>query len=376
MMIKPFNVNIEQDKLNDLKYRLEKTRWPDEIENSGWNYGANLSYMKELHQYWLTKFDWRDTENEINQYENYIADIDGYHIHFIYKKGIGKKSIPIIITHGWPGSFLEMMKLIPLLSRDSEITFDVVVPSMPGFGFSSKPNKEGCNVGFMADLWVKLMKELGYKRFAVQGGDFGAGVSAALAYKYPESVIGMHLNYIPGNYVPEMNNEPFSEEEKEYLKSEDEWYFREGGYSLQQKTKPITLAYGLNDSPIGLCAWIVEKMHGWADCKGNVENVFSKDELLSNVTLYWLTETLHSSIRLYGENRKYPLKLGKNNLISIPVGIARFRYEEPFPPRQFIERGFNLQHWTDFPDGGHFPALEKPVELANDIRTFFSKVNT
>lgn len=228
----------------------------------------------------------------------------------------------------------------------------------------------------MADLWVKLMKELGYERFAVQGGDFGAGVSAALAYKYPKNVIGIHLNYIPGNFFPDMKNEVFSEEEKEYLKSEEEWYFREGGYSLQQKTKPITLAYGLNDSPIGLCAWIVEKMHGWADCKGNAENVFSKDALLSNVTLYWLTETLHSSIRLYGENRNYPLKLGKNNMITVPVGIARFRYEEPFPPRKFIERGFNIQHWTDFSEGGHFPGLEKPVELANDIRTFFRKIKT
>jgi pimeloyl-ACP methyl ester carboxylesterase len=374
-MINPLYVKIEQEKLNDLKYRLENTRWPDEIENSAWNYGANLSYMQELHKYWLSKFDWRETENKINQYENYIAEIDDYQIHFIHKKGVAKKSIPIIITHGWPGSFLEMMKLIPLLSQDSEIAFDVVVPSMPGYGFSSKLTKEGCNVGFMADLWVKLMKELGYERFAVQGGDFGAGVASALAFKYPENVIGLHLNYIPGNYVPELNNEVFSEEEKDYLKSEEEWYLREGGYSLQQKTKPITLAYGLNDSPMGLCAWIVEKMYSWADCKGNIENVFSKDELLSNVTLYWLTETIHSSIRLYGENRKYPLKLGKDNLISIPVGIARFRYEEPFPPRQFVERGFNVQHWSDFSDGGHFPALEKPLELANDIKTFFRKIN-
>jgi pimeloyl-ACP methyl ester carboxylesterase len=331
--------------------------------------------MKELHQYWLTQFDWRETEKEINQYENFIADIDGYRIHFIHKKGVEKKSIPIIITHGWPGSFLEMMKLIPYLTQNPEISFDVVVPSMLGYGFSSKATKEGCNVGLMADLWVKLMSELGYEKFSVQGGDFGAGVSAALAHKYPENIIGMHLNYIPGNYFPNLNNDSFSEDEKEYLKSEEEWYCREGGYSLQQKTKPITLGYGLNDSPMGLCAWIVEKMHGWADCKGNLENVFSKDELLANVTLYWLTETIHSSIRLYGENSKYPLKLGENNFVTVPVGIARFRYEEPFPPRQFIERGFNIQHWTDFSDGGHFPALEKPFELANDIIAFFRKIN-
>ena len=375
-MIKAFSVNIEQYKLDDLKYRLEKTRWPDEIENSGWDYGANLGYMKELHQYWLTQFDWRKTEKEINLYENFIADIDGYEIHFIHKKGTGKKSIPIIITHGWPGSFLEIMKLIPLLTEDPGITFDVIVPSMLGYGFSSKPTKEGCNVGFIADLWIKLMNELGYKKFAAQGGDFGSGVSAALAYKYPESLIGIHLNYIPGNYFPDLNNETFTEEEEEYLKSEKEWYSREGGYSLQQKTKPITLAYGLTDSPMGLCAWIVEKMYGWADCKRNIENVFSKDQLLANVTLYWLTETIHSSIRLYVENSKYQLKIDENTSIKIPLGVSRFAYEEPFPPRRFIERGFNIQHWTDFPDGGHFPALEKPSELANDIKTFFKKIST
>jgi pimeloyl-ACP methyl ester carboxylesterase len=207
-----------------------------------------------------------------------------------------------------------------------------------------------------------------------QGGDFGAGVSAVLAYKYPEAVIGIHLNYIPGNYFPVLSDEDFSDEEKEYLKSENDWYSREGGYSLQQRTKPITLAYGLNDSPMGLCAWIVEKMYGWAECKGNIENVFSKDELLANVMLYWLTETIHSSIRLYGENRKYPLRIDKNTFIKIPVGIARFAFEEPFPPRRYIERGFNIQHWTDFSDGGHFAAMEKPFELANDIKVFFKKI--
>jgi pimeloyl-ACP methyl ester carboxylesterase len=371
--MKSFRVNIDEDKLIDLKCRLEKTRWTDEIENSGWRYGVSLSYMKELHQYWLTEYNWRETENEINRFENFIANINGYEIHFIQAKSTGKKSIPIIITHGWPGSFLEMIKLIPFLTQNSDTTFDVVIPSMPGYGFSSKPAKEGCNVGLIAELWVKLMNELGYEKFAVQGGDFGAGVSVSLAYKYPKSVIGIHLNYIEGNYLPQLKEgEEFSEEEKSYLKSEEEWYMREGGYSLQQKTKPLTLAYGLNDSPIGLCAWIVEKMCGWADHQGHPENIFTKKQLLDNVTLYWLTETIHSSIRLYGENSKYPLKLGEDNFINVPVGIAKFYYEDPFPPRQFIERGFNVQHWSEFAEGGHFAALEKPGLLANDIIEFFS----
>jgi pimeloyl-ACP methyl ester carboxylesterase len=374
-MIKNFKVNIDQHILDDLKLRIENTRWPDEIVESNWTYGASLVYMKELSHYWLNDFNWRKTEAEINQYDNFIAAIDGYMVHFMHIKGKGENSIPIIITHGWPGSFLEMMKLIPLLTENSKQSFDVVIPSMLGFGFSDKLTQTGCNVSLMADIWVKLMQELGYKKFGVQGGDFGAGVSAFISLKYPENVIGMHLNYIPGNYHPELaDGELFTAEENDYIKSEEEWYFREGGYSLQQNTKPLTLAYGLNDSPVGLCAWIIEKMYGWAACNGNIESVFTKDELLSNVMLYWVTETIHSSIRLYGENKKVPMKLGKNSIIHVPVGIAHFMFEEPFPPRKFIERGFNIQHWTDFSEGGHFPALEKPELLAEDICNFFKHI--
>ena len=188
-MLKNFKVNIEQDILDDLKLRIEKTRWPDEIEGSNWTYGASLSYMKELSDYWLHDFDWRKTEAEINQYDNYIAEIDGYKVHFLQIKGKGRKLVPIIITHGWPGSFLEMMKLIPLLTENAECSFDVVIPSMLGFGFSDKVTHTGCNVSLMADIWFKLMLELGYKKFGVQGGDFGAGVSSFISLKYPDNVI-------------------------------------------------------------------------------------------------------------------------------------------------------------------------------------------
>ena len=219
------------------------------------------------------------------------------------------------------------------------------------------------------------MTELGYDKYGVQGGDFGAGVSTALSMKYPDHVTGMHLNYIPGNYVPVLEeNEEFTKEENDYFNLEEEWYSREGGYSLEQNTKPLTLAYGLTDSPAGLCAWIVEKMYGWAQCNGYIGNVFTKDELLSNVTLYWVTETLHSSIRLYNENSKNPLITGKNSYINIPTAIARFAYEEPFPPRKFVERGFNIQQWSEFPAGGHFPAIEKPELLTEDITGFFRKI--
>ena len=374
-MIKKIEINLAQSFLDDLQTKLKLTRWPDEIENSGWTYGASLSYMKELADYWANNFNWRKIESEINKFGNFIAQIDGYKIHFLHIRGKGEKSVPIIITHGWPSSFLEMLKLIPLLTENSDFSFDLVIPSIPGYGFSQKITQPGCNVSFIADLWHKLMTELGYDKYGVQGGDFGAGVSTALSMKYPDHVTGMHLNYIPGNYVPVLEeNEEFTKEENDYFNLEEEWYSREGGYSLEQNTKPLTLAYGLTDSPAGLCAWIVEKMYGWAQCNGYIGNVFTKDELLSNVTLYWVTETLHSSIRLYNENSKNPLITGKNSYINIPTAIARFAYEEPFPPRKFVERGFNIQQWSEFPAGGHFPAIEKPELLTEDITGFFRKI--
>jgi pimeloyl-ACP methyl ester carboxylesterase len=374
-MIKKIEISIAQALIDDLKTKIKLTRWPDEIENSYWNFGASLSYMKELTDYWTYYFDWRKTERDINKYENYIATIDGIRIHFLHIKGKGDNRVPLILTHGWPYSFLEMLKLIPLLEESDKMSFDLIIPSMPGYGFSQRITQPGCNVTFIGELWHKLMTELGYEKYAVHGGDFGAGVSTSIAMQYPEHVIGLHINYIPGNYVPVLQeNDKFTDEENEYLDKEEEWYSREGGYSLEQNTKPLTLAYGLNDSPVGLCAWIVEKMYGWSNNSGYIGNVFTKDELLSNVTLYWLTETIHSSCRLYNENSKNPLIIGEESFINTPVGIAHFRYEDPFPPRKFIERGFNIQHWTDFPLGGHFPAMEKPEELAKDIIAFLSKI--
>jgi len=374
-MIQPFRINIPQNILDDLKSRIKNTRWTDEITRSGWTYGANLEYMKELTDYWLNKFDWRKTEEEINSYPNFIADIDGYKIHFLHVKVKGQKSFLLIITHGWPGSFLEMMKIIPMLTSNSEFTFDLVIPSMMGYGFSEKINKPGCNVRFMADLWFKLMQELGYEKFGAQGGDFGAGVSTALALNYPENVTGIHLNYIPGSYKPYLKEgETLTSEEVQFEKDEEEWFQREGAYAAQHSTKPLTLAFGLNDSPIGLCSWIIEKFYDWADCKGNIENVFTKDELLANVTLYWITETIHSSIRLYNENSKVPLHFTKDDFIKVPVGISHFPLEEPFPPKKYIERGYNVQHWTEMPEGGHFAAMEQPVLLAEDIINYFKKI--
>jgi pimeloyl-ACP methyl ester carboxylesterase len=383
MAIQPFQIKVPEQILTDLRVRIERTRWPDEITGSGWEYGASLSYMKELAEYWLNKYDWRKTENEINAYPNFIADIDGYKIHFLHVKGKGKRSVPLIITHGWPGSFLEMMKLIHFLTNNPEFAFDLVVPSLMGFGFSQTVTEQGCDIHLMADLWFTLMKELGYETFGAHGGDFGSGVGTALALKYPKNVVGLHVNNIEGYYAPHIpDGERVTDEEIQFEKQADEWYDKEGAYSHQQRTKPLTLSYGLNDSPIGLCAWIIEKFYGWADlpdrqagCNGNIESVFTRDELLANVTLFWVTETIHSSIRLYNESRKTPLHFTKDDFVKIPVGIARFPFEEPFPPRKYIERGFNVQRWTNMPAGGHFAAMEKPELLADDIREFFRSLN-
>jgi pimeloyl-ACP methyl ester carboxylesterase len=370
-MITEFKCQISQSVVDDLKFRISQTRWTDEIKGSGWQYGANLSYIKELADYWLDKFDWRKVENKINQYPNYLAEIDGIKIHFLHIKGKGKISVPLIITHGWPGSFMEMSKLIGPLTTNPEFSFDLIIPSIPGFGFSQKIDVPGCNLWFISDLWRKLIKKLGYKKVLAQGGDFGAAISTALALRHPENILGLHLNYIPGSYFPFLSQEEaLTEEEIQFQKSAENWYATEGAYSHQQRTKPITLGYALNDSPVGLCAWIVEKFYGWSDCKGNIESVFTKDELLANVSLYWFTETIHSSIRLYNENSRVPLHFLRNDFIHIPVGIARFHKEEPFPPRKFIERGYNIQHWADIPTGGHFAAMEQPVLLANDIIQF------
>lgn len=371
--IKPFKVNISQDILDDLNTRLDITRWPDEIKESRWSYGTELSYMKELTNYWQHKFDWRKIESEINSYPNFIADIDGMQIHYIQVKGKGKKSIPLIMTHGWPGSFLEMIKIIPMLTQNPELSFDLVIPSIPGFGFSSKANKEGCNSEYVADIWQKLMINLGYEKFGVQGGDIGSGISSWLSLKYPSNIIGLHLNYISGSYKPYLKDgEIPSDEMVEFKKTSSEWSSKNGAYAYIHSTKPLTAAYGLNDSPAGLCAWIIEKFNDWSDNNGNIENIFTKDELLANVTLYWVTQTIHSSMRIYNENSKKPLALKKNEFIGVPVGFAHFPKELPTPPRAYIEKSFNITHWTNMKSGGHFAAAEQPELLSKDIIDFFS----
>lgn len=372
-MIQPFSANIPQHILDDLKLRLTQTRWPDELMEPGWNYGADMAYMKELTAYWRDTFDWREVEAHINAYPNFITEINGVNIHFLHIKGKGKNTIPLIITHGWPGSFLEMMELIPLLTVGEGQCFDLIIPSIPGFGFSAQLTLPGGNTAFVAGLWHQLMTKLGYQQYGAQGGDIGSGISSWLALQQPDHVIGLHLNYIAGSYKPYFKEgEQPTEEVLAFQKLGAAWSAKEGAYAHLHATKPLTAAYGLNDSPVGLCAWIIEKFYGWSDHQGKIENSFTKDQLLANVTLYWVTQTIHSSMRMYNENSKKPLAFGENDFIKVPVGFAQFPKELPTPPRSYIEKGFNIVHWTEMPEGGHFAAAEQPVLLAKDIRKFFS----
>ncbi len=379
MEIRPFEIHVSDEVLDDLNRRISATRWPDELPGTGWDYGSNLSYIKELAEYWRTDFDWRAQERLINSFQHFKADVDGLGIHFIHERGKGPDPMPLVITHGWPGSFFEMYKIIPLLTDpashggDPEDSFDVVAPSLPGFGFSDHAQEQGMEVGSTAALWEELMTEgLGYSRFAAHGGDIGAGVTSRLGHGHADSMIGIHLTSVtrPTPYLgPEARE--LSEAEKTLIREREEWQQTEGGYAHIQGTKPQTLAYGLNDSPAGLAAWIVEKYRTWSDCDGDVESRFTKDELLTTVTIYWVTESISSSTRMYKENQRYDWTMDRNERIEVPTGVAAFPAEISRPPREWAERSYNLRRWTHMPGGGHFAALEEPQLLAEEIRAFF-----
>jgi len=383
MDVQPFKIQVPEETLTDLQERLAQTRWSDEIPGSDWDYGTNLAYLQELVDYWQTSFNWRAQEEAINRFSHFRADVDGLGIHFIHERGKGPNPMPLVITHGWPGSFFEMSKITPLLTDpashggDAADAFHVVTPSMPGYGFSDHPTKPGMHVLRVSDLWVKLMTEgLGYNRFGAQGGDWGASVTAYLGFAYPENLIGIHLTSMtrPTPYLGP-GSTPLSEAEQALMKQREDWLQAEGGYSHIQGTKPQTLSYGLNDSPAGLAAWLVEKYRTWSDCGGDVEKRFTKDELLTTITIYWVTQSINSSTRLYYENAKetakHPWDMKQGERISVPAAMAVFPGEISRPPREWGERSYNVQRWTEMPSGGHFAALEEPERLAEDIRAFF-----
>ncbi|MFP5260379.1 MAG: epoxide hydrolase family protein [Blastocatellia bacterium] len=377
MDVRRFTVRLPEEVLEDLRDRLARTRWPDQLAGTGWAYGSDLDYLKELTHYWRDGFDWRKQEQAINAFLNYRATVDGAGIHFIHERGKGPDPLPLLITHGWPSSFVEMLKIIPMLTDPAnhggrpEDSFDVVVPSMPGYGFSDRPDRPGMNVGRISGLFAKLMSQgLGYSRFAARGGDIGSSVSTILALDYPDRLIGIHLTDVFSPFIGEGSRE-LTEAERAFLDEERRWERDEGAYADIQATKPQTLSYGLNDSPAGLAAWVVEKFRGWSDCGGDVERCFSKDELLTNLTIYWATQTINSSVRLYYESRHNPRRIEPGERVHAPSAIALFPKDLSRPPREWAERLYNVQRWTLMPRGGHFAALEQPGLLVEDMREFF-----
>jgi len=380
--VEPFRIAVPDSVLADLKARLDRTRFPDEVPDTGWEYGVNLAYLRELVDYWRTKYDWRKHEGYLNSLKHFRSDIAGLNVHFIHEQGRGPNPKPLLLIHGWPGSVYEFMEIIPMLTDpaahggDARDSFTVIAPSLPGYGFSGHAKARAMNIQAIADIFFKLMTEtLGFKRFAVQGGDWGSAITARIGEVYASHLYGIHLNMIPVGPAEGRNAPELTPEEKVFLGDAEKFRSRETGYQWIQGTKPQTLAYGLNDSPAGLAAWIVEKFRTWSDCHGDLESRFTKDQLLTNVMIYWITETANSSTRLYYEARHHPWRLKPGTRIEAPAGIAIFPGELVRPPRHWAERVLNVKRWTDMPRGGHFAAMEEPKLLADDIRAFFREMN-
>jgi len=373
----PFEIRFTDEALADLRARLGRTRWPDELPNAGWDYGTSLAYLKDLTAYWQNGFDWRAQERQLNSLPHFRTTIDGQGVHFIHLRSAAPASIPIVLTHGWPSTFFELLDLVPLLTDPIRCgaapvdAFDVVIPSLPGFGFSDPPRRRGFTSMDTAELWMKLMTGvLGYGRFAAHGGDVGAGVTSRLGLRYPDRLIGIHVSAV---VRPEIGSgdPPLTEAEKDYLQLNDEWEREENGYGHIQETRPQTLAYGLNDSPVGLAAWIVEKYRAWSDCGGDIARRFTPDQLLTNVTLYWMTQTINSSMRHYYEQRHAPWPFPRGTRVRVPTGVCLTVEPVDRAPREWAERTYDVRRYTLLPRGGHFAAMEEPELLADDIRAFF-----
>ncbi len=385
--IKPFRIAVRDEVLRDLQDRLARTRWPDQIDGTGWEYGVPLAEMKPLVEYWRTKYDWRQQEKKLNELAQFTTTIDGLEIHFVHVRSKEPGALPLVITHGWPGSFVEFQKIIGPLTDPmahggkAEDAFHVVCPSLPGFGFSSKPAERGWSSQRMAELVAKLMARLGYERYGAQGGDWGSGVTRWLAANDRGHCIGGHSNFPGGSQPMEDPMRGVTPEELERFQQRRRELADQYAYGAIQGTRPLTLGYGLNDSPAGLAAWIIDKFWAWSDHGGKLENSFTKDELLTNVMTYWVTETMPSATRIYFESQKNlprPTSMSPFERAGrpAPVGFALFPKEINVPPRAWVERamGGTLFHWTEMPKGGHFAAMEQPQLLVEDVRAFFRKV--
>jgi len=360
----PFHIAIPDAAVDDLRLRLRQTRWPNGVADSSG--GFALDEAKRLATYWAGSFDWRSQERSLNKIPQHIATVDALRIHFALLASSKPNARPLLLLHGWPGSFIELLRIAEILRDD----FHIVVPSIPGFGFSSAPSTPGLSNRKVAELLVKLMESLGYNRFGVHGGDIGAGIGSWMAVLFPERLTALHLNFIPGSYAPS-SDQPATDEERAFLQRRSQWSDSAGAYAHVQRTRPLTLSYGLADSPAGLLCWIAEKFKEWSDPHSSID----VDTLLTNVSVYWFTNTIASSVRMYLESSHTPLALESKRRIAVPTAVAVFPYELPLPPRSWVERGYSVVRWTRMPAGGHFAALENSDALAQDIREFWSSIS-
>lgn len=375
MHYEPFQIRISDTELSDLKSRLAQARFPDAVKGAGWRYGADIEFMNALAEYWRAHFDWRAQESRLNAFPQFRADVDGHKIHFIHVRGKGPNPLPLVITHGWPSSIAEFSRIIPLLADPAahggraEDAFDVIAPSLPGYGFSARPTAAGLSSPAVTALWAALMTDvLGYNRFAAHGGDIGGGITNRLARYYPDRLIAIHTMVAPP--VDLTNARDLSAAERAFVALGDAWEREEGAYGHQQRTRPQTLAFGLNDSPIGLAAWIAEKWRAWSDCHGDVLSRFSMDDLLTTISIYWFTQTIGSSMRIYFETaHANEPKLERK--IEVPARL--YLTTEPVDrcPPEYAARSFANLSYGLAPRGGHFLAAEEPELLAEDIRSWF-----
>ena len=380
----PFKIDIEEEKLNDVQERLKKSRLSEDFGNQDWKYGTERNYLSEILKYWIQNYNWRDQEEKINSFPHYKCEIDGNPIHFIHVKGSGKNAKPIILSHGWPWTFWDYQKIIDPLANpekyggDSEDSFDVIVPSLPGYGFSTPLKKTGINFWETSDLWVSLMKDvLGYEKFFAHGGDWGSLVTLQLGHKYSEIVPALHthtainLDFFERSVPTE---DEFSESEKKLHLRNVEFWTEGNGYFQIQATKPQTLSYGLNDSPIGLCAWLIEKRRSWGDCGNDIESRFSKDDLINTTMIYWLSESFVTSARYYYEamHNIWKASHDRTPIVESAVGFTVFEGDIIFRPKKLMAEANNLQYWNVTEKGGHFAPMEEPEFLVKEIRKFFS----
>ena len=378
--IRPFRIDIPQAELDDLHDRLGRTRWPDELPGVGWAYGIPLGYLRELAEYWRTTYDWRQHEARLNEFAQYMTTIDGENGHVLHVRSPEPDALPLIIIHGWPGSIVEFLHIIGPLTNpraygaNASDAFHLVAPSIPGYGFSGPTHQTGWDVKRIAAAFAELMRRLGYERYGAHGGDWGAAISRQLGLVDPGHIFGLHVTMLPS--IPSGDPDEMAlltDTERRYLEAGARFQQQGSGYFMIQSSRPQTLAYALTDSPVGQLAWVAEKFKEWTDSTDVPENAVDRDQLLTNVTVYWLTRTANSSARLYYEFAHSGGSWHRVEPSSVPTGVAVFPREIAPPIRRFAERSNNIVHWSEFDRGGHFAAMEEPDLLIADIREFFRR---